>query len=342
MPVNKNVLLRYGVLDRCLRNTHREYDAKDLLRECNNELENYGFSLIKLRTIYDDIAKLSEAPYYAPIEKLPGYANEHIYRYSDPNYVLPLVSLKKDEKVLLHKTIEMLKKHDALPQYQWMIALLTQIDNGCGIMDSQKRIVEFQNNPDLLGIEHFQTLLGAIIEKQTLKIVYKPYGKNDKVMTVYPYYLKQFNDRWFLISKVGEYDTISVLAIDRISSVELQHVDFIDTDIDFENYFEDVVGVTVMANRPVEKVKLRIRASRYPYIETKPIHWSQTELKGESCDGWKVVRLNLIINNELEAVILGLGNDVEVLEPYTFRIQIREKIKSLSQIYSFADTSQSE
>lgn len=341
MPVNKNVLLRYRVLDRCLRNAHREYDAKDLLKECNKELEAAGFTPVKLRTIYDDLKKLGEEPYNAPIEKLPGYANEHVFRYEDSSFVLPLVTLDKDDKELLHKTIEMLKAYDGVPQYQWVTALLAQIENGNGV-NEMRRYVEFQNNPDLMGIEHFQTLLGAIMEKQALHVVYKPYGKEDIAMNLYPYYLKQFNDRWYLVARVQGYESLTVLAIDRINRIELLHVDFVGTDADMEEFFDNVIGVTVYENKPVQEVRLRISEKRYPYIETKPLHWTQTELKGESGNGWRVVRLRVKVNNELEAAILYFGDDVEVLAPESLRKQIGERIKCLAKMYGFADTLQSE
>jgi hypothetical protein len=38
MPVDKQVLLRYQVLNKCLRNRHREYTIDDLVNECNKAL----------------------------------------------------------------------------------------------------------------------------------------------------------------------------------------------------------------------------------------------------------------------------------------------------------------
>ncbi len=35
MPVDKQVLLRYQVLNKCFRNRYREYTIDDLVDECN-------------------------------------------------------------------------------------------------------------------------------------------------------------------------------------------------------------------------------------------------------------------------------------------------------------------
>ena len=45
--------------------------------------------------------------------------------------------------------------------------------------------------------------------------------------------------------------------------------------IDFEEYFDDVVGVTVTENQKPNKILLQISYELFPYIESKPIHGSQ-------------------------------------------------------------------
>lgn len=332
MPVDRHVLIRYRVLNRCFRNEHCEYDIKALLNEVNKELEKVDCTPISERTLRADIQRLQEAPYNIELDDSLWIGSKRLYRYADVSFSLPMVTLNDEEKEMLKKTIRILSQYDDIPQYQWVITLLSQIENGIGI-DESKRYVEFQNNPDLTGIEHFQALLDAIMHKQPLHIVYRPFNKSEMNLNVHPYYLKQYNDRWFLVARTEGYDTLSVMAIDRITSVETIHIDFVETEVDMENYFDDSIGVTVLADKPIEEVKLKVNAKRYPYIETKPLHWSQTELKEESTDDYKIVRLRLRVNNELEAAILGFGDDVEVLTPASLRQRISNKIENLAIKY---------
>ena len=44
MPVDRQVLIRYRVLNRCFRNAHREYDIAALLETVNNELKKHDCS----------------------------------------------------------------------------------------------------------------------------------------------------------------------------------------------------------------------------------------------------------------------------------------------------------
>ncbi|MBR7024160.1 MAG: WYL domain-containing protein [Bacteroidales bacterium] len=340
MPVDRQVLIRYRVLNRCFRNAHREYDIAALLDSVNRELEKYDCQPISERTLRVDIQRLQEPPYHIELDESLKSGKRRLYRYSDVSFSLPMVTLDDEEKEMLKKTIGMLSQYDDIPQYQWMLTLLSQIENGNG-WEGGKRFVEFQNNADLVGIGHFQALLGAIINNQPLTISYKPFGKPERSMNIHPYYLKQYNDRWFLVAQTEGFDDLSVLAIDRIDSIKTLHIPFIESNVDMEDYFGDSVGVTVFPDRPIEEVRLRVDAKRYPYMATKPIHWSQTELKDEATEEYKVVRLNVRINNELESAILSFGDDVEVLAPESLRLKIGENIERLAKKYKYEEKLQS-
>jgi len=339
MPVDRQVLIRYRVLNRCFRNAHREYDITALLDAVNRELEKHDCQPISERTLRADIQRLQEPPYNIELDESLKSGKRRLYRYSDVSFSLPMVTLDDEEKEMLKKTIGMLSQYDDIPQYQWMLTLLSQIENGNG-WEGDKRFVEFQNNADLVGIGHFQALLGAIINKQPLTILYKPFGKPERSMNIHPYYLKQYNDRWFLVAQTKGFEDLSVLAIDRIDSIKTLHIPFIESNVGMEDYFGDSVGVTVFPDRPIEEVRLRVNAKRYPYVATKPIHWSQAELKDEATEEYKVIRLKVRINNELESAILSFGDDVEVLAPESLRLKIAGKIERLARKYNYEEKSQ--
>ena len=66
----------------------------------------------------------------------------------------------------------------------------------------------------------FSGLLQAIIKKRVLRIEYAPFGKDSYSERIYPYHLKQFNDRWYLIAQAVGYDTLGHYALDRIEGFE--------------------------------------------------------------------------------------------------------------------------
>ena len=148
------------------------------------------------------------------------------------------------------------------------------------------------------------------------------------------YHIKQFNNRWFLIGlqegSHGNY--ITNKALDRIVKFSRANVPFIpNTDIDFNEYFKDIVGVTLPEAHPVaEEVLLKFDEARFPYVVNKPIHPSQ-EIEDEE---QRIIKLTVRPNKELEARIFSYGNQVEVLKPEWLRRQIAEKIENLLKKYS--------
>lgn len=88
--------------------------------------------------------------------------------------------------------------------------------------------------------------------------------------------MKQYNNRWFLFGYNDTYKSLSNLAIDRITSIDQSRTPYKENrDVDFEEYFEDVVGVSVHPDEDSEKVILKINIDSWPYIQSKPLHGSQ-------------------------------------------------------------------
>lgn len=65
MPVDKQVNIRYEVLNKCFRDLYNEYTIDDLVEECNEALERHfdKTKTVSKRTVQDDIAPLQESPY---------------------------------------------------------------------------------------------------------------------------------------------------------------------------------------------------------------------------------------------------------------------------------------
>ena len=92
------------------------------------------------------------------------------------------------------------------------------------------------------------------------------------------YYIEeQYNNRWFLMAWDSDKQYIANLALDRILSLETTDArPFIpNTAIDFDNYFNDVIGVTIPEEVTKERIILRLNPRQYAYVTAKPLHASQ-------------------------------------------------------------------
>lgn len=328
MPVDKQVLLRYQVLNKCFRNRYREYTIDDLVDECNKALRRIDKPDISKRTIQNDI-NILEADYGIILNEKLKRGRQRLYRYADTSYTIPLYHIDDEERNKIEDAIYVLKQFEGEPLYDWVRTILMQIEGGMFEEDASP-VVSFQSNLDLKGLGHFSKLLQAILNKRVLKLRYVPYGKAQITATVYPYYLKQYNDRWYLIARVKGYDSFAHYALDRINSFEEIALPYKEAEVDFSEYFDDVIGVTV-PDGDAEDIVIKVTGKRFNYIRTKPLHLSQRII--EEAEGYAIISINVKVNKELESLILSFGDDMEVISPTSFRDRIAENIQAMNQRY---------
>lgn len=329
MPVDKQVMLRYQVLNKCFRNRYREYTIDDLVDECNKALRKIDKPDVSKRTIQNDI-NILEADYGIELDEKLKQGKKRLYRYVDTNYSIPLFRINDEERHKLQDAIRVLEYFEGDPMYDWARTLLMQIEGGL-FTDESTPVVSFQSNPDLKGIDLFGKLLQAILKKRVLKIEYAPFGKDSYSERIYPYHLKQFNERWYLIAQAVGYDTYAHYALDRIESFEELSLKYKEAEIDFEDYFDDVIGVTVPERLEPVDVVLRVSNNRYNYIKTKPLHLSQRVVSEER--NHTTISINVKINNELIALLLSFGPDVEVISPTVLKEEMKKKISAMCYNY---------
>ena len=332
MPVDKQVLLRYQVLNDCFRNPYREYAIDDLVDACSEamRLKLDMTAGVSKRTVQNDIANLQLPPYSIRLDETFYRGKKRLYRYTDTNYSLPMYRMNDGERHKIQDAIYVLKDFEGEPLYDWARTVLMQVEGGL-LNETTKSVVSFQTNPDLKGLNLFNELLQAILSKRVLKITYAPFGKDSYQERIYPYHLKQYNDRWYLIAQAVGYDTFAHYALDRIENFEEIQMKYKEAEVDFEEYFDDVIGVTVPEGEP-EDIVIKVAKKRYNYIKTKPLHLSQRVV--EEGDDYAVISINVKVNNELEAQLLSFGSDVEVLKPASFRTRISEKIQLMNHKYN--------
>jgi predicted DNA-binding transcriptional regulator YafY len=333
MPVNKNANIRYRTLDRCFRDTRRKYFIDDLIEECNEALLSYNFEGgVKRRQIFDDIKFMeSEAGYAIELDKLHDGKRVY-YRYADPGFSINQQPLSQAEAQQLQQVIIMLTRFRGLSQYEWIEEVITNLECRFNLDSKSAGVVCFEQNHLLTGLEYLGSLIDAVTARQVLKISYHTYkdGGRDMDFIIHPYYLKQYNNRWFLFGRNDETGQITVIALDRIQGIEsMSDIAYVATDIDFDHYFDTIVGVTIPDDPTVETIVFRTTEKRYPYIASKPLHPSQRLVDRKQC----ILQIDVAPNFELEQKLLSFGADIEVLAPETLRERIKRKVEAAYKKY---------
>lgn len=333
MPNTKCSDVRYKVLDRCLR--RGGYSTTQLMEEVNKELEFQGFPLVTAsNTIRQDLSYIG-ATYPEIIIKQNKSGRNVTYGYENPESSIFKLALSDDELAQLSQCMAILSRFNGLPQMDWLSGFLERFKLSINIDVDGKLVVGFDECSALKGKSYFSTLVSAICNKEVLAIGYKSFSNpTGRERIVHPYYIKEYNKRWFLIGTEHGYDSPSTYAFDRIeyinkvSGIAYQG----NNSIDFNNdYFADIVGVTRHTKAQIENIRLFVANNLYPYIKTKPIHPTQKEVNTDE-EGVEI-EINVRPNYELEQLILSYGEGLKVLSPDSLKSKIEGRIKKSLENY---------
>lgn len=329
MATNKQATIRYLALDRCFRNTGRNYFLNDLLEACNEALRNNDSKSdgIKRRQLYEDI-KFMESESGWGIELHKGKEGKEVYyRYVDPKFSINNKGLNESESAQMKEALMILSRFKGMPQFEWVDEVVAKFESSFGLKKGAEKIIGFDENKDYTAVKHIGKLFESIHHEKVIKVTYKNFKqKNEYEVTLHPYYLKQYNNRWFCFGLNDSNKLLTNLALDRIIKIKDQRLKFIkNEEIDFNEYFEEVIGVTVQGE--VQKVVLKIEKDLWPYIESKPLHGTQ-KVKKQEPDS-VLISIEVKPNYELQSLLLSHGEKIEILEPLALKNTILERVRKI-------------
>ncbi|MDE6835553.1 MAG: WYL domain-containing protein [Muribaculaceae bacterium] len=331
MPLNRSTLIRISTIDKCLQNRYRRWTINDLIDACTDALAEYeGRSTpISRRTFQNDLALMrsDRLGYNAPIV----VRDNKYYEYEDPDYSITHLPLNDEGLDALNSALDILRQLQGFPQLASSIETISKLneqisrhrENSVPVMDME--YVEGYKGAKFIG-----EIYEAVRKQQTIIIEYKSFkARQLKTLAVYPYLLKEYRNRWFLIGEKASnrVPQVNIFALDRIHSVRVDKSQPFKRCVDFdpEHFFDDTIGVTKGIHDKARRVLINIDRHQAPYVESKPFHKSQV-VEQRFQDGGIQISLKVVINNELERLILGYGGHAEVVDPPELRASIAESI----------------
>ena len=199
MPINKNALLRYQILDRCFSDRHNRYETEDLVDKVNEALLDMYGKTVSLRQIRADINYMRDrVSYNAPILACPIEGRKCYYTYEDPSFSIFNNELSVKEVTELRSTIDMLSRYRGIPGNIWLEEVISNLEYRFGIKTNSDNIIVFDQNEQLKGLEFLSSVIDAAVNRKTLMIQYRTYGGKETSSIIHPYHIREYNNRWFL------------------------------------------------------------------------------------------------------------------------------------------------
>jgi len=322
MPANKYALIRYRVINRCLKDF--SFASMDkLIQVCEDAL---SISPISKRTIYQDLRDMKDDDqlgYFAPIK----LNRKKGYYYDDPEYSIDNFPLGEEEIKALSFAATMLDQFRNIGIFSTFTGAVQKVVEAVNIKRMSKEddllpFIEFEHSPVSLGQQFIEPIILAIRKKKVIRFKYQRFG-TEKVLShnIHPYLLKQYHNRWYLIGLHDYHKVIDTYCLDLFSS-EPKVVDIPYEDIGFDarEYFKSVIGIITSTEKP-QKVVLKLTPRQAWYVITQPIHSSQKVIKKKD---HFIVELQIIPTYELTMLIMGWGPEAEVIQPKSLQKEIFE------------------
>lgn len=334
MPVNRNALIRFKTIDKCLQNRFRKWTLVDLIDACSEALYEYeGIDKgVSKRSVQGDIQMMrsDKLGYNAPIIVL----EKKYYTYEVANYSITNIPLTNQDLDKLTEAVEFMKQFQGFSHFKNLDGMVQKLEDHIYSQKTQNRpAIDFEKNNNLKGLEYLDPLHRAIINKQAISVIYKSFQARQKQEFIFhAQLLKEFRNRWFIVGFIGKNNSVINLALDRIIDLNPSKKPYRESkEINFQDYFKNVIGVSVNPNETGEKILLFINHKHAPYILTKPLHPSQKEI---SRNHFGVeISLDIQHNFELEKEILSYGEAIKVMSPNSLRKRIKERLQEASDVY---------
>lgn len=335
MPVNRNALIRYRTIDRCLQNRRRKWTIEALIDACNDALYEYeGIDKgLSMRTIRLDLNAMrsDKLGYNAPII----VKDKKYYTYEDADYSITNIPLTTQDLSILQEVAHLLKQFKGFSHFNEVTEMVNKLEDKIySEKHQQPSVIDFEKNELLAGIQWLDVLYKAIVSKTTVQLTYQSFkAREASDIIFYSYLLKEYRNRWFILGMTKRGKEICTFALDRIQNITLlpneifrEHKTF-----DPHTYFNDIVGVTRNTADKPTRIEFLADKVQAPYIKTKPIHASQKIIE-ERKDGI-VFSIDFVPNFELERELIGFGEGLKILSPGSFMRRIRRKVRLMHEVY---------
>ena len=335
MALNKNALIRYKTIDKCLQNHYRQWTLNDLIESCSDALYEYEGREVNVskRTVQLDIQMMrsDKLGYNAPIVVY----NKRYYKYEVEGFSITDIPLNENDMNVLSETVEMLKQFKDFSLFSELGGIIQRLEDKVYTEKThQSSVIHLDKNENLKGLEYLDELYQAIIKKIVLRITYQSFKARDASEFIFhPFILKEFNNRWFLVGKISEAKPVLNLALDRIEKIDYDFsIDFMNIEFNGDDYYKNTIGVTVLNEAQIQEVVFKVDPSNAPYVLTKPFHHSQETVE-RLPNGSVIFKLTVHLNFEFERLILGFGENIEVIKPRLLRNRIKKKLERAAAIY---------
>lgn len=286
-------LQRMLVIVNKLKGKQTYVSMEELERYVARCMENRGYAAKHLRTLQRDLGNINE---------LFGITITHDKLHNGYH-------IEEQDEKLMERYEQLLLNFDLLN------ALADDNDLSSYVLAEHHRPLYSEWLPQLIdAIKHTHPV--------TFRYLLVRHGNEMTEKKVLPYFLKESNQRWYLLAY--ESDTLKTFGVDRIRELRVvDHETFKrNTSIDVQALFRDCYGIWNQTDIPVEDIELKYDALDGSFLKSMPLHHSQ-QIVVDTPEEFRIT-LRLRITNDFVMKLLSRSRSLEVIRPLHLRERVRQ------------------
>lgn len=180
---------------------------------------------------------------------------------------------------------------------------------------------------------HLTKVLEAMKENRVVNIIYRAFNYSRSYdIPVEPYCVKLFENRWYMLGRNLNKDTIRLYGVDRIESIEITDKEYkLPKGFSASEFFSDYFGIVIDDHIKPERIVIRANANHAPYLKSLPLHHSQRLIE----DNGKYADFDFYLAPTYDFImkLLRVGAMIEVISPMSLRQTMKGWISDMYELY---------
>lgn len=228
---------------------------------------------------------------------------------------------------------------------EWLLSSFS-LGNVLNSSPEMRERILFEQIPE--GQRFLSTIVDAIRQKSVLRMHYQKFGSPEAhEVLVEPYCLKVYRQRWYMVAKPSEGQTLSgtethegeawmnarVYALDRVRSIEQTDLRFVmPRGFTAKKFFHGYFGVDRREPLPEQPIVFRVTEAAAKYLLSLPLHESQKLVRRKA--GHVVFSLNVAPTTDVVQALRMYGPELEVLSPAPLRERLTDEYRTMAERYA--------
>jgi hypothetical protein len=181
------------------------------------------------------------------------------------------------------------------------------------------------------GHMHLTEVMEAMTENLEVVMEYHKYTSDEsETLTIWPYAVKEFAKRWYIIAYCKEREGLRVYGLDRVKNMKVTGKKFkMKSGFDVDELFATSFGIYLPGGKG-QIITFRCSEREAKFLRDLPLHSSQEEVRK---DGDSVIfSIFVCPDKNLIMEVCKHGSRIEILSPAEVRNAVKEELaKALAQ-----------